>query len=613
MNFKEIGLIAIIASVFGAAHASSIVTSKAYVDMELEKKQDAIPGYDSSNDEVQSILTDTENDGEVGKRAILDMQTYSVELSYDMLVDDQYKDMIPDVGLIGTVLDEAYDSIYYDIDDIRDNMPQAMVWNNILDTRAVKRYSTSFNDGLNWPSSQENQFVTGNSLAQGLALKQNRQIGAEPVDSNSVSTDVGKVLVVGNDGKIAMGSAPDSAPTDSSNNLVTSGGVYSALQSAVSSIHGLPSGSANQVLQYNGTTSAWESTTMDTTPTQSSVKPVTSGGVKTYVDSAVATKQDKIPANSFTAQGMALPGLVGTTDSAGVVDEIGIATIKAAVANNDSSSYAALASEITGGDIEALELVDSMVPSYGFMMYQLEGIQDGVSSRINQKQDKLGGSGNGGKVVMATDTAGVVDYKAIDSEPTNSSPNLVTSGGVYSALQSAIGSIDGLPSGSANQVLQYNGTTSAWESTTMDTTPTQSSVKPVTSGGVYTALSGKQNVIPANNFEIQGMSIPGLVATTDSAGTVGEVGMATVMAVSAENDSTTFAAIASNLDIPVADLTILDSVVPSYALVQMGMHNMHEEINGKQAKKTCVGWPDGTTTADSTHTDSNCWLWNLPD
>ncbi len=32
-----------------------------------------------------------------------------------------------------------------------------------------------------------------------------------------------------------------------------------------------------------------------------------------------------------------------------------------------------------------------------------------------------------------------------------------------------------------------------------------------------------------------------------------------------------------------------------------------------QAKKTCAGWPDGTTTYDATHTDANCWLWTFPD
>ena len=36
-------------------------------------------------------------------------------------------------------------------------------------------------------------------------------------------------------------------------------------------------------------------------------------------------------------------------------------------------------------------------------------------------------------------------------------------------------------------------------------------------------------------------------------------------------------------------------------------------VNTRQAKKTCAGWLDGTTTPDATHTDANCVLWNLPD
>ena len=266
--------------------------------------------------------------------------------------------------------------------------------------------------------------------------------------------------------------------------IPTMGAVMAAISANTPS---LPAGSANQVLQYNGTTSAWESTTMDTTPTQSSVKPVTSGGVKTYVDSAVATKQDKIPANNFTAGGRDLPGLVGTTDSAGVVDEIGFATIKATLANNDSSAYAALASGLDM-TVENLELMDSMVPSFGYMSYQLEGIQEGVNSRINQKQDKLGGSGNGGKVVMATDTAGVVDYKAIDSEPTNSSPNLVTSGGVYDSLAGKQDKLGG--SGNGGKVVTATDTAGTVAYTTINTTVDTSS-NLITAGGVKTYVDSK--------------------------------------------------------------------------------------------------------------------------
>lgn len=52
--------------------------------------------------------------------------------------------------------------------------------------------------------------------------------------------------------------------------------------------------------------------------------------------------------------------------------------------------------------------------------------------------------------------------------------------------------VDAFPAGSANQVIQYNGTTDTWDAVTMDSTPTPSSLRPVTSGGVATALDNKQ-------------------------------------------------------------------------------------------------------------------------
>lgn len=61
-----------------------------------------------------------------------------------------------------------------------------------------------------------------------------------------------------------------------------------------------------------------------------------------------------------------------------------------------------------------------------------------------------------------------------------------------------LGTVSGLlPSGSNNQILQHNGTT--WVAETMDSTPTASSTNPVTSGGVYTAVDAKQNKLDANN------------------------------------------------------------------------------------------------------------------
>ena len=128
--------------------------------------------------------------------------------------------------------------------------------------------------------------------------------------------------------------------------LPTMGAVMAQINGAAASV--LPAGSANQVLQYNGTTSAWESTTMDTTPTQSSVKPVTSGG---------------------------------------------------------------------------------------------------VYDAVNAKQDKLGGNGNGGKVVTATDTAGTVTYTTVNTTVDTSS-NLITSGGVKTYVDSKISTSTSISSSS---------------------------------------------------------------------------------------------------------------------------------------------------------------------
>lgn len=66
-------------------------------------------------------------------------------------------------------------------------------------------------------------------------------------------------------------------------------------------------------------------------------------------------------------------------------------------------------------------------------------------------------------------------------------------GGVVTSklyVDTVVGAITGLPSGTSNQVLQHNGT--SWTATTMDSAPTASSNKPVTSGGVKTAVDAKQ-------------------------------------------------------------------------------------------------------------------------
>ena len=66
-----------------------------------------------------------------------------------------------------------------------------------------------------------------------------------------------------------------------------------------------------------------------------------------------------------------------------------------------------------------------------------------------------------------------------DSTPTASSSNPVTSGGIKTAIDSAVSTLNTAISGKQDAL-------------TFDSAPTDSSTNPVTSGGVYTALAGKQ-------------------------------------------------------------------------------------------------------------------------
>ncbi len=70
-----------------------------------------------------------------------------------------------------------------------------------------------------------------------------------------------------------------------------------------------------------------------------------------------------------------------------------------------------------------------------------------------------------------------------------------TMGAVMAQIASSASSV--LPSGTSGQILQHNGT--SWVADTMDSAPTSASTKPVTSGGVYTAVDAKQEKLIAND------------------------------------------------------------------------------------------------------------------
>ena len=91
------------------------------------------------------------------------------------------------------------------------------------------------------------------------------------------------------------------------------------------------------------------------------------------------------------------------------------------------------------------------------------------------------------KSALETGLAGKQNSLTFDSAPTSGSSNPVTSGGVYSAINTVNTSISSLQSLVANKQ----------DKLTFDTTPTSGSSNPITSGGVYTAINNVSVSLPA--------------------------------------------------------------------------------------------------------------------
>ena len=169
---------------------SSLAQGLALKQNKIPVRQTKIKSGDSTY--APSVVTNGTTDGSVGQMAII---TRTRMTDDDMLWDDYNNEsLIPTLGAVAKVVED-----------------NTINWHS-MDTAAVNNYSTTFNGTTNnWPTYQVTPHVSGEFLAKVLALKQNRQIGASPV-GNANSTDAGKVLVVGNDGEIAMGTTmPDTS------------------------------------------------------------------------------------------------------------------------------------------------------------------------------------------------------------------------------------------------------------------------------------------------------------------------------------------------------------------------------------------------------------------
>ena len=198
----------------------------------------------------------------------------------------------------------------------------------------------------------------------------------------------------------------------------------------------------------------------------------------------------------------------------------------------------------TTKDVTSLKI--HRVPTYDLWKSLYSGGSIGVEDLViippTQLQPALPSqSGNSGKFLTTNGTT--ISWATVDALPSQSSHSghfLTTNGSTASWV-----AIDPLPaqSGKNGYYLTTNGTTASWaqpqatSTKTLDNTPTSGSSNLVSSGGVYAALNGYQPKITANGVlqgngsgtvtaigstgvSLTGIGTPGGVATLNSYGTL---------------------------------------------------------------------------------------------
>lgn len=287
----------------------------------------------------------------------------------------------------------------------------------------------------------------------------------------------------------------DAVPTQGSTNYITSGGVYAGIQAAVDTLNATIATKQNAL-------------TFDTTPTANSLNPVQSGGIKTYVDTAKDAVQGNLD-DYITSNNTRSSTIEG--------DITALQTGKQNTLTFDQSPTLNSQNPVTSDGIA--RAISDVTPSITIDDVPTEGSTNAVSSNgVYQAIDTL-----------TTDTEEALDGKqdelTFDVLPTRNSLNPVTSGGVWAAIAEIdpTGTIDPEPTEGSTAAVSSGGTWSALQqldstlssaigtkqdALTFDNSPTLNSANPVTSDGIYRALTQKQAVLTFDSAPVENSTNP---------------------------------------------------------------------------------------------------------
>lgn len=287
----------------------------------------------------------------------------------------------------------------------------------------------------------------------------------------------------------------DSTPTDGSNNLITSDGVYDALTNCVKQSE-LTSALTPYAMSSSVTSALalkQDILTFDSLPTENSLHPVTSGGVynaiKTKADkseltnlvtttalsTAVQNKQDKLTFDNAPTENSDNP-----VKSKGIFNEFK-KYVKPADVDAKLAEYAKTTEVNNKLTLKQDKLTYDEAPTAASdNPVKSKGIKSYVDSSITTAINNLSLSG------------------AMDDAPSATSDNPVKSKGIYNALQAKVDKSElsiymktaDLPAAIATKQ----------DKLTFDENPTKDSGNPVYSGGVWKAIDDTKKAINISNY-----------------------------------------------------------------------------------------------------------------
>ena len=291
----------------------------------------------------------------------------------------------------------------------------------------------------------------------------------------------------------------DDAPTSGSSKFVTSGAIYTALNGKVSVVSG-------KGLSTNDYTTA-EKTKVSNLPANANTTFATKTELTDALSSVYKYKGSvntygNLPSNAtagdvynVVASYNGVPAGTNWAWNGSSWDALG-GTVTGYVADTTTVNGKPLSSNVTltAADVSAVPTTRTVNGK-------------ALSGDISLSASDVGALASGGTAAKATadasgnnivntyatkaeltnGLAGKQNSLTFDSAPTSGSSNPVTSGGVYSAINTVNTSISSLQSLVANKQ----------DKLTFDTTPTSGSSNPVTSGGVYAAINNISVGLPS--------------------------------------------------------------------------------------------------------------------